>query len=440
MARKIITNNDTAWELTGVAKRLSFAVANMNLPIANLFVNTPGGGSVSVFRHGDMEIWDLKSGGETYFEIMLLRDDGTYLGEDDIFTIEIHLSQRQQEWYAPILYVVNSRDSYYYMSNKQDYEDTFYNLDSGGNRAGKRYNPDTKTWTFSGHQRLVYFDSEGPNDKPTKPPYMSNGSKQYASKYDSVLEKYVTQKTDGYLIVVNPKNVDLNGGSIRAINTYYKKETKYNRGFKRFWEGSNNRYAEASILDVGKYILRVPYMWTKYIQDTTRLKDGYVYYNPLTSWPHIPYFGFSDDGYSLANADKINTFTYTVKSSIPYYRREYIYKSKISCHGVLDENFDHASYSFQTYVKFTGEILSGTYPTGYPLAMISSGAVNYPITFTPSLEPVVDPSGVVHSGSIEAVGGGFPWGAVENESHRISSGIDIMDHFYTEAQYLEQDE
>ena len=62
--RKIITNSPEAWSLTGVAKRLSFAIDNMNLPIANLVVDTPGGGNVNVFRHGNMEIWNLKSGGD----------------------------------------------------------------------------------------------------------------------------------------------------------------------------------------------------------------------------------------------------------------------------------------------------------------------------------------------------------------------------------------
>lgn len=61
--RKIITNSREAWSLAGVAKRLSFAIDNMNLPIANLNVDTPGGGNVNVFRHGSMEIWNLKSGG-----------------------------------------------------------------------------------------------------------------------------------------------------------------------------------------------------------------------------------------------------------------------------------------------------------------------------------------------------------------------------------------
>jgi len=69
VTRKIITNSLEAWSLTGVAKRLSFAIDNMNLPIANLVVDTPGGGNVNVFRHGNMEIWNLKSGpvGDTMF-------------------------------------------------------------------------------------------------------------------------------------------------------------------------------------------------------------------------------------------------------------------------------------------------------------------------------------------------------------------------------------
>jgi hypothetical protein len=94
MARKIITNNDTAWELTGVAKRLSFAVANMNLPIAELSVDTPGGGNVTVFKHGDMEIWNLRSGiiaGEEFYVVEVRNLSGSVkkywrIGRDGINT------------------------------------------------------------------------------------------------------------------------------------------------------------------------------------------------------------------------------------------------------------------------------------------------------------------------------------------------------------------
>lgn len=79
--RKIITDSPEAWSLAGVAKRLSFAIDNMNLPIANLVVDTPGGGNVNVFRHGSMEIWNLKSGSEMHS--MYLIDNN----EQNIYTL-----------------------------------------------------------------------------------------------------------------------------------------------------------------------------------------------------------------------------------------------------------------------------------------------------------------------------------------------------------------
>lgn len=67
--RKIITDSPEAWELAGIAKRMSFSIDNTKLPIMNLRTMTSDGGSVNVFRHGNTEIWDLKSApaGDTMF-------------------------------------------------------------------------------------------------------------------------------------------------------------------------------------------------------------------------------------------------------------------------------------------------------------------------------------------------------------------------------------
>jgi hypothetical protein len=215
MARKIITNNDSAWELTGVAKRLSFAVANMNLPIANLVVNPPGGGRVSVFRHGDMEIWDLRSGGgKTYFRIKIFRDDNPTVPISADFGLT-GTARRVQR------IAVYSKDTSSGISGgswlgngpvvNASFDQSYYKYASDGGTQGTSIVYNDGRWIFDSDMWSGWLTKRPPN----KVPYVENGVVSPGEVYNGSSYTKDPYK-DGYYV-----NVQV----LDSIDTWYKTST-----------------------------------------------------------------------------------------------------------------------------------------------------------------------------------------------------------------------
>lgn len=264
----------------GLINKLSYQISNMKVPIGEL-QGSIDGYSVTVTRFGAIEMVNI-SGGNQYFEIKILRDDGTWIGEDDIFSLEIFPDDHD----VPVMYVYNYRDSYSDPPSADDIiaEDTFYNLKADGTRDRKRYNEDSHTWKFDGYQRpwpWMWGDTETSDlTKPTSPPYLEGGADRYSRKYSDSEGKYeVKTSPKGYYIVVYERD--------KSIKTYYKKleegdpKTKLKRGFKV--SGGRPDWEDASLLRVGTYIVRIPY----FSIETTAEYINYVHYEGylLPPWP-----------------------------------------------------------------------------------------------------------------------------------------------------------
>lgn len=321
--RKIITNSPEAWNLAGVAKRLSFAIDNMNLPIANLVVDTPGGGNVNVFRHGSMEIWNLKSGGRKYFQFKILRDDGTYIGEDKIESIEIFLDTGERNkigevYCPPVMYVWNLDLGGTPETDPEviKMRDTMYNLKADGTRGDipkKRYDPKTKIWTFDGYQRpwSWWYGTTETDDltKPTSPPYMEGNEHIPSNKYNPITGEYERKKTSGYLVRVRCKE--------DGVDSYYRKPKKTDpdgqlaRGYKYDSVLFHWDQTDASLIYPKYYFFHLPY-WK-----VTPSVPGYI---SATSTTLTAAFvdGVSQNGYYVFLSGGTYTKKINVKSSIPY--------------------------------------------------------------------------------------------------------------------------
>ena len=244
---KIVTNSPEAWSLAGIAKRLSFAIDNMRLPIACLMVDTPGGGSVSVHRHGNMETWKLNIGGWKYLKIQLFRDDDIVnpLGEphDSSFYLQVvgidgYNIVNIHEW-EPNSYFKYNADG----TRKKD---------GDGNNIPV-YNPILKCWELDS-----YIWNENEPEHPTTPPRVSvAGVYEPAKVWDGDKGVYISTSTTGFAILAGCEN---------GIGVYYKKLTIEDMLAKKWSRSMDWDY---NLVKPGKYVLPIPYF-----------KQAFTSYNP----------------------------------------------------------------------------------------------------------------------------------------------------------------
>ena len=448
---KIVTNSPKAWSLAGIAKRLSFAIDNMNLPIACLMVNTPGGGNVSVYRHGNMETWNLRSISERkYFQLKILRDDGTWIGEDEIASIEIHLDdvllpipEHPGEINPPILYVYNysiGKDPDEEDPNVIKMRDTLYNLKKDGTRDKKRYDPNNHLWTFDGYQRpwsWIWGPTETDDlTKPTSPPYMEGNVHHPAKKWNSNSpeeNKYERKLTKGYYIVVRCKD--------KSVTTYYRipaesdPEGQLARGYKLKPSSERHKtFEDASLVLPAYYLMRVPYISYITKAEATSLEPGYIHYprDSEVDWM-LSFFSWADINGRYWHSTKTSWCrTYQIKSSVPYTLYELI-------HPVIDSMI--ALYAGPPPFGDTNHTVIGTivsHSGGYrtPPAQID-GQRNYPRTFNPvtiSKEMTIIPDEGMNEQSYDITiswSGGF---------RRVTGGCDFVYYIGIYAKLLPENE
>ena len=235
---KIVTNSPKAWSLAGIAKRLSFAIDNMNLPIACLMVNTPGGGNVSVYRHGNIETWKLSIGGWKYLRIQLFRDDDIVnpLGE-----------MRDQRFYL----LVADTDLSNYIVIILDLEpNSYFKYNADGTRKKDKdgndipvYNSVLKCWEFDS-----YIWNKDEPEHPTSPPRISVAGVYEPSRiWDRKKNKYISTSKEGFGIQVRCEN---------GMTCYYKKLTLAEKILKK-WPRSMGWQQFG--LKPDDYVLPIPY-------------------------------------------------------------------------------------------------------------------------------------------------------------------------------------
>ena len=342
---KIVTNSPKAWSLAGIAKRLSFAIDNMNLPIACLMVNTPGGGNVSVYRHGNIETWKLNiGGGRKYLRIKLFRDDDIVNPLGELHHPDFYLQVFDINFYT-IADIHAANPESYFKRNA----DGSRLKDKDGNDIPV-YNPKLKCWEFEG-----YIWNENEPTHPTTFQAIWSGGKYYP------LAKQ-------FVIVASCEN---------GISVYYKMLTPEEISAGK-WPRTHVLPSEGGpSIVLGNYALSIPYLKTENYISLPKLSNKY---KVVTSIRH----------------------EMTIKSSFPYSLLYSISKHTLTpvywAHGISEEEkwcsaprkeliFEQGGISFVSddgvfTLESSGVGEHPAFSTTYPEVIMSSGALTYGVTGT----------------------------------------------------------
>lgn len=421
---------DKPGALQGIVEALSYHLSNMehsgNDNVVRRLHHRSAEGEVTVSRHGFLEIIETRRGGKTYFEIKIFRDDGRWIGESGVYSIEVFTDEILTNWNAiPILYLYN-----YLNSPSVDSTDTLYSLSADGSRVKKRYNEGSHSFVFDGYQKSWQSYWGEPTSTPKKVPYVENGIHHYGEVWDGGKYERVESATGYFIRVRLVNNVEDWPGDIRLcpLQAYYRvpsgsdpewmKTGKFYRGYKL--ASGRPDPADATFVNPGSYVLRYPYVRVYDSRDPEHIDDtlvsnesGFISYYPASTpypWPSHPFAANMASEMGIIAADGYSGLrkTYVTRgqtiSSVPYRVRNAVgnavYGLQTWAHPIARPD----SFIQATTVRVVGDGIDQDFSTGSAAVAVYP---TFPRMFTPvdmdgkiGNEGVVTPTPALHELSL----------------------------------------
>lgn len=366
------------------------------------------------------------------FRFKILRDDGVWVTEDMVEEFEIYLDDRKTARVVPIAYLWNIDVDPEEEGQPEviKMRDTLYNLrpivadppldPPQYERGNKRYDPVTKIWTFDGFQRTwpwMYGDTEADDfNKPTSAP-PSN------LKFNPSTGEYEAKTTTGYYVHIRLKTDSIFQGVYYRVPAPSDPVGQLARGYKYDMALYDWDAADASLLQPGLYLFRVPYYKVTRWEESTHDEPGYVVFGDGEEVDYTKDYFTKVNwlyGTSIFSIKTSWASSFTIKSSVPYTVSETVYPHIASFIEIEQIGYPVGCSVVGAYVAHSG-------PYGGPDVRID-GHGNLPRTFNPvdipasPAEVTVIPEGSMneqtHSMSIGWSGG----------SHRVVYGGDFVEH------------